>query len=210
VTILWIGGATDAGKTTLARALAARFGCELYEYDRTDAAHHEALAAQHHDVRAFMLASMDARWVTPTPEQLFRRAMRSFRLRWPLLLRELGELTARPGATVIIEGFGLLPDLVRPLMDDARQGLWLAPSEAFRRGSWLRRDKPGFRAQVSDPDRAAANLWGRDLLLAAEIERQAHALQLKLIINDGAMFADELVDAAADWFAPFLPVQIPR
>ena len=56
MTILWIGGATDAGKTTLARALAARFGCELYEYDRTDVAHHEALAARHQDIRAFMLA----------------------------------------------------------------------------------------------------------------------------------------------------------
>ena len=204
MTILWIGGATDAGKTTLARALAARFGCELYEYDRTDAAHHEALAAQHQDIRAFMLASMDARWVTPTPEQLFRRAMRSFRLRWPLLLRELGELPPRPGAPVIIEGFGLLPDLVRPLLDDPRQGLWLMPTEAFRRGSWLRRGKPGFRAQVSDPDRAAANLWDRDLLIAEEIERQARALQLHLVVNDGALFAEQLVDVAADWFAPFL------
>ena len=205
MTILWIGGSTDAGKTTLARALAARFGCELYEYDRADAAHHEALAAQHQDIRAFMLASMDARWVTPTPQQLFRRAMRSFRLRWPLLLRELGELPQRPGAPVIIEGFGLLPDLVRPLMNDPRQGLWLVPTDDFKRGAWLRRGKPGFRSQVSDPDRAAANLWGRDALLTEEIERQLSALQLKRMVNDGSLFAEQLVEAAAQWFAPFLP-----
>lgn len=204
VNILWIGGSTDAGKTTLARALAARFACELYEYDRSDAAHHEALAAQHQDIRAFVLAGADARWVTPTADALFRRSMRSFRLRWPLLLRELGELAARSGAPLIIEGFGLLPDLVRPLMDDPRQGLWITATEDFRRGSWQRRGKPSFRAQVSDPERAAANLWERDLLLAGEIERQARALQLKLIVNDGYLFADELVDVAADWFAPFL------
>jgi hypothetical protein len=42
-------------------------------------------------------------------------------------------------------------------------------------------------------------------MLAAEIERQARALQLKLIVNDGALFAEQLADVAADWFAPFLP-----
>ena len=205
MTILWIGGATDAGKTTLARALAARFGCRLYEYDRTDVAHHEALAARDDDIRAFMQASADERWVTPAPDELFRRSMRSFQLRWPMLLAELAELAPGPGAPVIVEGFGLLPDLVRPLLDDPRQGLWLVPTEAFKRGSWERRGKPGFRAQVSDPTRAAANLWDRDVLLAAEIARQARALQLKLMINDGALDAEQLADAAADWFAPFLP-----
>jgi molybdopterin-guanine dinucleotide biosynthesis protein len=202
--ILWIGGATDAGKTTLARALATRSGCQLYEYDRTDVAHHEALATDDDDIRAFMQGSADDRWVTPTPEELFRRSMRSFHLRWPLLLRELAELAPHPGAPVIVEGFGLLPDLVRPLLDDVRQGLWLIPTEAFKRGSWERRGKPGFRAQVSDPDRGAANLWDRDLLLAEEIARQARALQLKLIVNDGALAAEQLSDAAAEWFAVFL------
>jgi hypothetical protein len=32
--VLWIGGATDAGKTSVARALAARHGWQSYHYDR--------------------------------------------------------------------------------------------------------------------------------------------------------------------------------
>lgn len=151
-----------------------------------------------------MQGSADDRWVTPASEELFRRSMRSFHLRWPLLLRDLAELARRPDAPVIVEGFGLLPELVAPLLDDPRQGLWLIPTEAFKRASWERRSKPGFRTQVSDPDRGAANLWDRDLLLAAEIERQARALELKVIVNDGGLDAGQLADAAVDWFAPFL------
>ena len=205
MTILWIGGATDAGKTTLARELAARFGCELYEYDRTDAIHHEALASEHPDIAAFLQASLDDRWVTPTPAELFERSMRSFRLRWPLLLRDLDERRASLQSLFIVEGFGLLPELVAPLMGDPRQGLWLTPTDAFRRGSWRRRGKPSFAKQLSDPQRGAANLLARDRLLAAEIERQAAALQRKLIRNDGGRTPEQLAQAAAEWFAPCLP-----
>jgi molybdopterin-guanine dinucleotide biosynthesis protein len=204
LTILWIGGAADAGKTTLARGLAERLGCELYEYDRTDAAHHEALAAEHGDIRAFMAASLDARWVEPTPEELYRRAMRSFRLRWPLVLRELAGLAADPRQLVVVEGFGLLPDLVRPLMNDLRQGLWLVPTDEFKRGAWRRRGKPSWAAMVADPDRGAANLWVRDAFIADEVARQARAMGLALVVNDGALFASQLVELAAGQFAPFL------
>ena len=201
--VLWIGGATDAGKTTLARGLADALRCEVYEYDRTDVAHHEALAAEHADIRAFIDASLDARWVEPTPEELYRRSMRSFRLRWPLALRELAGL-ATQRAPVIVEGFGLLPDLVRPLMNDPRQGLWLVPSDDFKRGSWRRRGKPSWAGQVADPDTGAANLWARDQLIAEEVARQTRAFGLTLIVNDGALFPSQLVELAAGQFAPFV------
>ena len=49
--ILWIGGATDAGKTTPAKLLAERNGFQLYHYDKSSGA------------AARMLRN--ARWKTP-------------------------------------------------------------------------------------------------------------------------------------------------
>ena len=70
--VLWIGGATDAGKTTVAQILAARHGLHLYNYDRHDLRHHQHLAPTSSHYRAFLSASMDERWVRPTPEDLLR------------------------------------------------------------------------------------------------------------------------------------------
>ena len=42
--VLWIGGATDTGKTTAARIIAERYGLQLHNYDRHDLPQIERLA----------------------------------------------------------------------------------------------------------------------------------------------------------------------
>jgi len=200
---LWIGGATDAGKTTQARRLAERHGLALYEYDRTDAAHHERLARSSPAYRAFLDASLDARWVETTPEALRDRALASFADRWPLVMEDLGALE-RPGGPLLVEGFGLTPDLVAPLIDDPRRAIWLLPTEAFKRASWARRNKPSFRDQLSDPERGAENLFRRDLLLGGVIASQAAAHGLETLVVDAAMSEATIAQILDDRFAPFL------
>ncbi len=151
--VLWLGGGTDAGKTSVARCLAATYGLRLYEYDRTDRAHHELLAARDPDYASFIGASLDDRWVRPTPEELTARSLRSFVDRMPLVLEDLSTL-AGSGAPILVEGFGVMPELVSPFLSSPRQALWLVPTESFKRESMLRRGKPSFRDQVSDPQRA--------------------------------------------------------
>jgi len=200
---LWIGGATDAGKTTVARRLARLHALALFECDRRDAAEHQRIAAVSPAYRTFLDMDVEARWVTTTPQWLLENTLTSFAERFPLILQSIHEL-ARRGRPVLAEGWDLTPDLVAPHLDDPRRAIWLIPTEAFKRRSWAARDKPSFRRQVSDPERAVHNAFARDVLLGEEIARQAAAHGFDVMIVDGSLDAPALAAALAARFAPFL------
>jgi hypothetical protein len=200
---LWIGGATDSGKTTQARRLALSHTLALFECDRRDAAEHERIGAVSPAYRAFMDMDVEARWVETTPERLLDHTLTTFAERFPLILESLRALERR-GRPVLAEGWDLLPDLVAPHLDDPRRAVWLAPSEAFKRLSWERRGKPAWKNQVSDFARAIDNAFGRDVLLGEEIVRQAAARGFEVWTIDGTRDEAELAAALEARFAPFL------
>jgi 2-phosphoglycerate kinase len=189
--VLWIGGATDSGKSTLAIQLAGRHGLQVYHYDRRDLAHHEILAQTNPAYRSFLTASLGERWVFPEPEELFQRSLQSFRDRFPLLIEDLIALPRHPG--IIVEGFGLLPELLAPLLSRPTQAVWLVPTPAFKQASMARRSKPSFASQTSDPERARANLLERDRLLTVFICEQVVSYGYTLYHIDGARSPDEMV-----------------
>lgn len=160
--MLWIGGAPDSGKTTAARRLAERYQWQTYHYDQHDRAHHEQLAKTRPEYRLFLDASLEDRWITPDPEALYQRMLRSFHDRFPLLIEDLLGLPGEP--KIVVEGFGLLPELLAPLLHFPSQALWLVPTEAFKLASLERRNKPSWGRGVSDPERGRMNLIQRDQL----------------------------------------------
>lgn len=200
---LWIGGATDAGKTTVARRLALVHTVALFECDRRDAAEHERIAQASPAYRAFLDMDLEARWVATTPERLLANTLASFVERFPLILESLRRLERR-GRPVLAEGWDLTPDLVAPHLDDPRRAIWLIPTAAFKRRSWAARDKPSFRRQVSDPARAIRNAFTRDLLLGEEIARQAAAHGFDVMTIDGSQDEAAVFAALEARFAPFL------
>lgn len=201
--VLWIGGATDAGKTTISQIITGRYGLQLYNYDRHDSPQTERLAQSISHYRAFLLASLDERWVHPEPEDLVQRALRAFQDRFSLVVEDLLALPREP--MIVAEGFGLTPELLSPVLSSKRQAIWLVPTKDFKWASMKRRNKPSFRDKTSDPEKATRNLFTRDMLLAEQVKVQAQAHGLKVYEVDGSQSIEEMATLVEQHFEPFLP-----
>ncbi|MEM9776266.1 MAG: hypothetical protein AAF902_16940 [Chloroflexota bacterium] len=141
--VLWIGGATDCGKTTAAASLAERLNFQVYHYDRFDVGHHDILAQTDEKIRHSLASGLEARWVQQTPEKLVGRFLRAAKLRFPLVLDDFAQFdSSKP---IIAEGFRFLPELIHPLISMNEQVIFLVPSEKFKRESFERRGKPSFK-----------------------------------------------------------------
>lgn len=108
--VLFIGGATGSGKSSIARALAYRWDLQLYNLDHHTYDHVERLGGR------------EARWDLP-PAELVERFLAHARERWPLVLEDLAALPPSPAA--IAEGPHLLPELVPA----GAQAVFLVPTE---------------------------------------------------------------------------------
>ena len=89
--ILWIGGGTGAGKTSITTALAEARGLQPYSYDFHDARDHSERIdpLRHPAMHAFASMSMDQRWVLRTPEEMARETMKSSRERIEMAIEDL-------------------------------------------------------------------------------------------------------------------------
>jgi len=200
--VLWIGGATDTGKTTVSEVVAERYDLQVYNYDRHDAPQIERLAQTSPRYRAFLSASLDERWVRPEPEELVQWHVQAFRDRFPLVVEDLLALPREP--MTVAEGFGLTPELLSPVLSSNRQAIWLVPTEQFKWASMKRRNKPSFRDQVSNPERATRNVFTRDMLLAESVKAQVRSRGLTVYEVDGSRSVEEMTTLIEHHFEPFL------
>jgi 2-phosphoglycerate kinase len=199
--IRWIGGAPDTGKTSVSRLLSARLGWTLYEYDGRDRSHHRLLAEKSQEGVAVLNAPIVERWVAATPQELFQLALRSFADRMPLVIDDLRALTTGSERIIVAEGFAFTPELIEPLIANAHQAIWLTPTDEFRRASFERRDKPSFRHETEDPDRARVNMIVRDSLLSQHVNKTAAARGYTVIEVDGLRSVHALADVIERHFS---------
>jgi hypothetical protein len=195
--VRWIGGSPCAGKTSIADALARRYGLGVYHFDRQETDHFQRrIAAGDAEASAFLSMSMDERWLDDTPAEMASTTIASWTRRFPLVVDDL--LAMPRSAPIIAEGPGLFPECVAPLLSDPRHAVWLVPSRDFCEA--VRRRRPGGAAdQTSDPERALRNIVDRDALMAGHIRAQAESRGLRVIEVGGRAGMDEVGDIVDAW-----------
>lgn len=205
---LWIGGGQWAGKSTVARLLAVRYGITAYHYDYHDArAHNDRRIARRVDLGEPVTGpDPDTVWVHTTPEEMAATTLAGFPDRFEWALDDLRALVS--GHPIIAEGWGLRPELVAPIIDSPRRMVVMVPTPEFRRHQLQQLPRAAsFGHSVSDPARAQANRLARDRLVAEDAVRTAHRLGIRVIEVDGSRDAAAIAELVADHFRPYLPEQ---
>jgi hypothetical protein len=198
--IRWLGGGPGAGKTTVARLLGERTGVSIYSTDAAISTHGAKLGRIDGPLLdRFRRMSMGERWVLRDPADMYRTSPWFHGEGFELLVEDLHRLPT--DRIVLVEGFRLLPGLVRPLLSDSDAAVWLLPTPSFRHAAFAARERSeAFWLRTSDPRRALENLRVRDELFATEIAAAARRAGLSTIAVDGAREADATAAAIADRF----------
>lgn len=143
--------------------------------------------------------NMDERWVLREPDEMYRTFPWFHGEGFDLLIEDLEALPT--DLITVVEGFRLLPQLVRPLLFDYAHAVWLLPTPRFRRAAFAARPRSeAFWLRTNDPQRALANLLARDQLFTDAIAADVALDGLTAIAVDGEISVDATVAEIADRF----------
>ncbi len=191
--VRWIGGGSGAGKSTIARRIAAQHGLPLYATDDVMADHARRSPPEAAPfLTEFITMDMDERWVDRSPETMLD-TFHWFRGEgFDLIVADVLRLPREPG--VIVEGFRLLPRLVQPLLAAPTDAVWLLPTPGFRRAASEQRGSSPwqFLDATSDPERARRNLLERDRMFTDRLRAETARLRLPAVEVDTTMTEDDL------------------
>jgi hypothetical protein len=203
---LWIGGGQWAGKSTVAGILAERHGLTHYHYDYHDARGHldRRTAQQLRRGETPVQPDAESVWIRSTVEQAVDETLATFVERFEYVQDDLRALVSPH--PIIVDGWGLRPELVAPLTSSPQRMVVMVPTENFRQYQLRHLPRAGIlRHDVSDPELAQRNRIARDRLIAEDAVSNAKRLNIRVIEVDGSRDAHALADLLADHFRDFLP-----
>ena len=197
----WIGGGSAAGKSTIARRVAAQHGLTVYPTDDVMADHARLSSPEDSPLlHEFMAMDMDERWVNRFPKTMLE-TFHWFRGEgFNLIIEDVLRLPREHG--VVVEGFRLLPQLVKPLLSAPNHAVWLLPTPAFRQAVIESRGGSawGFLAKTSNPEKALRNLLERDRMFTDILREETARLELPTIDVDVTVTEDDLFKQVTEVF----------
>ena len=198
--ILFLGGSACAGKSSVARLLAARHRLTLYSVDERFAEHRPRAESKRH---LGFIRLMDRK-----PQDLFAGSAESqaaellafYRDELEMVLEDLEGISG----PAVAEGVGLLPELVAPHLGDRRTAVFLVATADFRRRTYRGRGAfvAELLAQCADPDAAFERWMARDDLVAERIVETAGKGHLPTLLVDGSKSVESVtaaVEHALGW-----------
>ena len=199
--VYWIGGGSGAGKSTIARRIAAQRSLRVYATDDVMADHARRSTPEDAPLlHKFMAMDMDERWLNRSSKTLLETFHWFQGEGFDLIIEDILSLPRESG--VIAEGFRLLPHLVKPLLSVSTRAVWLLPTPAFRQAVIENRGGSawGFLAKTSDRERALRNLLERDRMFTDILREETARLKLPAIEVDVTMTEDDLVNRVTEVF----------
>jgi cytidylate kinase len=197
--VYWIGGGSAAGKSTVARRIAAEHGLQLYSTDDAMADHaKQSTPADCPLLHEFMAMDMDERWMNRSPKAMVETFHWFHGEGFSMIVEDILRLSNERG--VIVEGFRLLPHLVKPLLAVSSHAVWLIPTPEFRQAVIESRggSQWGFIGKTSNPERALRNLLERDAMFTQRLYEEAQRLEMNTIGVDTTMTVDDLTGRVAE------------
>ncbi len=195
--VLWLGGAPCAGKSSVAQLLGERFGLDVVHVDDT----FDALIAQldplrHPVLSGWMALSWDERWTRP-PEVLLDEVVACYREHLGFVREQVLSRVGR-GRRVLVEGSVILPADVAPTLGGPADAVWLVPTAEFQAHHYAQRPwVGGVLRECADPAGAFGRWMERDARFAAWLGDEVRALGLACIAVDGSRSVDEVAGVVA-------------
>ena len=184
-TICYIGGSPCSGKSTVAQALAERYGLTLFRVDdHLDALIDRGAAAGWPVCSRIRRMTAEETWMRD-PQTQCREELDFYAEVAPLVSELLEQVDAE---RIVAEGAAFLPEIVRGWGVPPQRYVAITPTREFQWSRYAERPwVPHVLRECSDHQAAFANWMARDALFAEEVRRQCGRLGCLSLLTDGSV-----------------------
>ena len=166
--IYWLGGSTCAGKTTISNILSEKYGFIVYHCDEYLGKHIEKSNTQEHpnlnEVSKICWNDM----LSMTIDEYLKLSIGLFNEEFEMILEDLNKLS--DGRPILVEGVGLLPELINNRISDINHAIWVVADEVFYKKHQMERKELFERTrECLNPEQALQNYLSYDLAMGKYI-----------------------------------------